>query len=321
MAVNYVQFHPDSNAANDLYVGVNAAVGPRILAVICNENGTELSSNYCAGPLNYQMFGAKIVNTIHGAIDNAIHLRGSSLHSSQIVGIVVAMPGFNDRGRQESLSKQLKERWLFGDVALTVLPDVEVIMNALAPYGSALVISAGDRDNEVGRNSAGVNYKTYGSGSGPTLAQDAIDAVIGAIKEEREPTTLVPRFLDYFKVGQPLDLACEFDFFSQAERTQTLNEILSILADEAAYGDRVALELCSVNASRSAELTKATIRKLRIEREAFPVILTGDFWKIGDPVKRPYMSAVNETAPAAFLVDAGDLAKCAARIAIELYGR
>jgi len=321
MAADRIERLAASDATDSLFVGVDA-VGPRTLAKIFDGNGTVVAVNHCVGPVNYQVFGEEVIKTIYGAIDNAIHLEGSILHSNQITGIVVAMPRFDDRSLQASFSKMLKERWLFGDVQVSVLPDLEIAMYAVAPSGSAIIVSSRERDRELGRNSAGENHRADGSGSGSTLALETIDAVIGAIKEEQEPTTLVPRFLDYFKVNRPVDLASEFDFFNEAERTQTLNEILSIVSDEAAYGDRVARELCSVTANRNAALTTATIRKLRIEHEAFPIGLLGDLWKIGDPIKRPYLSTVNDTAPSAFLADdTVDLAKSAALIGIELFSR
>lgn len=311
----------NNNVGRRLYAGVDGR-GPKPEAKICDENGIILTDNVCRGlsDIRENPVG-NVADTLLGAIDNAIHIDGSVLHSSEIAGVFIAMPWDDGEHDSASLIRSLQQAWPYSGASFLVMPMMKVATENIAPSGPGLTINSGNRDREYARSLSGENCEIIASGSGQHLASGAISAVIGAIRGYLPPTFLVPRFQKHFGVRQASDLVSEFDFYNQAERTQAFADIIEIVAEEATDKDIVACQLCTQTAFAHAESSKAIINRLRIEHEHLPIGLFDGIWNYGKPFKQPYLDSVRKIAPKSYLSEKPiDIAKTAAQMAADHFG-
>jgi N-acetylglucosamine kinase-like BadF-type ATPase len=314
-------FREYAKADAKYYAGVDCTQ-LKAFARILDTNHRPIQSNYCSGPLNPYVFDVDdVVDTIHGAVINTIKITTPRLSPHNIAGIAVVMPSSDKESYRPILENRICMKWLFGKIDAIVVQDIDLIMDEISSRGAGLVLSSGVNDREYGRSAGGAFYRAESSGFGYELANGTINAVVDSAKGIGPLTTLLPHFKLAFDVDRVDDIVSRFDFFNEADRGDTVQEVLSILAEEAEFGDRVSRELCEGVASRYADLAKAGIRQLRLEEHAFPIALRGDVWKLGPAVTDSFHDQVKTVAPRSFLANSKyDLAELAAFLAIERSG-
>ena len=126
----------------------------------------------------------------------------------------------------------------------------------------------------------------------------AVQDVAKAWTRRGPPTALTEAFVRWAGAADAADL---LDGLSQ-ERYVLGGEAAPLVFQVAEQGDPVALAAIRWNAEELGSLAVGVIRQLRLQNEAFDVVLVGSFYNGGPLLMEPLEAAIHTVAPRARLV-------------------
>lgn len=305
-----------------LFVGITQVLH-KAVATICDEQSFEtnkaITEGSCRGQLSISNRQATLTLVLN-AIANAVVVSKIFIDYSDIVSILICVPGdFDDWTKQEfdreliSMDNRLKNAQIF------VVSDLEVDIYRISRYGPGFVIKSGPYDRGYGRNATGNNYRLTGPGLGLKLTQDAIDRIINGRKVDGL-ISLEGCFLQHLHIGSRDDLEDILDFFDPIVGAKLNDEMVSLIAQKAFEGNKLARDLCSATVAEYVSFSKPIISKLSLQNETFPVRLQDGLWDLQWPFKERYITALNEFAQNAYLAsERNDLVLTEAKMAFDRY--
>lgn len=283
------------------WIGVDGG-GSRTRAVVAGEDlvakgrGASGPANASTRPLSV------VVETILEAVDDAT--ASAAVAAEKAEGIGVGLAGVESAGLEKPLVAALEER--FGPGRVLVTTDARIALagaSAGEPDGPGVVLIAGTGAIAYGRNRLGDEARAGGwgpllgdEGSGYAIARQGLAAVVRDL-DGRGPHTAIRDLLFasergihsleellakiYRSSGGAVDVAAYFPIVLSAARTGD-SEARRILREA---GQELALAAVTV------------IRKLGLEKDAFPVSTVGGVFAAGDLLLAPLLSALREAAP------------------------
>jgi len=183
--------------------------------------------------------------------------------------------------------------------------DVEIGIHAGTEAGWGIAVDAGTGNNVRGRDAQGRTGRISGNsvrfgefGGGSELIWRAMIAVSYAWTRRGPQTALTQAFLDFFEMENVDDL---MEGLAMGH-LQPFPPLAVAIFQVAAEGDHAAQEIINWNARELAESTKAVIRQLDLQNQAFEVVLIGSLFNAGEAYVSPFRESVLAFAPAAELV-------------------
>ena len=183
--------------------------------------------------------------------------------------------------------------------------DVEIGIYAGTEAGWGIAVDAGTGNNVRGRDANGRTGRITGNsvrfgefGGGSELIWRAMLAVTYAWTQRGPQTALTQAFLDETGVNSANEL---IEGLAMG-RIQPSPALAQAVFQVAAAGDPIALEVINWSAQELAESTKAVIRQLDLQDQAFEVVLIGSLFNAGEAYLAPYRESVLAFAPSAKLV-------------------
>lgn len=183
--------------------------------------------------------------------------------------------------------------------------DVEIGIYAGTEAGWGIAVDAGTGNNVRGRDANGRTGRITGNsirfgefGGGSELIWRAVLAVTYAWTRRGPQTALTLAFLD--ETGA--DNTDELIEGLATGYIQPSPALAQAVFQVAAGGDPIAQDVIQWNAQELAESTKAVIRQLNFQVQAFEVVLIGSLFNTGEAYLAPYRESVLAFAPGAKLV-------------------
>lgn len=173
------------------------------------------------------------------------------------------------------------------------------------PYGVSVICGTGT--NCAGKNSKGDFFQCggfdymYGDfGGGGSLNVEVFRSVIRAADGREKATLMTPLILKALNYATVEDMFN--DYLDHGKRVPL--EVAKLLFEAAGQGDEVALTIVRKQAEELSKSAVAVIRRLKMERESFDIVLAGSILTRGDDgvIKQMIKQAVNEVAPDAKVV-------------------
>ncbi len=302
-------------------VGV-ACVPSKTTATIRGLDRSRISVGRCQGVLDR----ADPVPTLHriqSVIDNAIHVSVRPVDYSDLVCIVVNIPGEMNERYAQAFVRELKrlEPRLAG-AQIFVVSDLEAEMHRISNGGPGFLIISGRPDRGYGQNALGECDRVAGPGLGDQLAWQSMHLIVKSTNAGAGFAALEGRFFDHFGASSKRDLDDIIGFSDPIERTSIKDEILSIVAEEAAADNPLALGLCTATARSYCALSERIVSSLHLGPVIFPISPRGGLFTVNPIFGRLYLSAMKHIAPNAYLADiCSEIGESEALMAIDLYLR
>ena len=256
-----------------------------------------------SGPSNPLRVGiATAATNVREAVDKAC--AEAEIRRGDIAMATVGLAGvrrndIRDRTR-EKISDCLKEI-----KSIELMTDGEIALYGATDGKPGLVVIAGTGSICCGRNRQGRQVCAGGwgpivgdEGGAAWIARKALQAVAHASDGRGPKTSLTAAALDYFNVASADDL-------STAIYAPTMtNDRLAGFGREvmsAAHDDDVAVDILKEAGRELGRAAAAVIRKLRMEKEKFPVAYVGGVYGAGDMVLEPMREEIARVARYAYL--------------------
>jgi N-acetylglucosamine kinase-like BadF-type ATPase len=292
---------PRSSQLRRLVVGVDGG-GTATRAAILDDQ--RLIAEGHAGPSNPLRVGiANAASAVREAIDKACC--EASIHRNDLLVAVVGLAGV----RRKDIRDRMREK--LGD-CLKEIPTIEILTDGeIALYGATggapgLVVIAGTGSICCGRNSMGKHFCAGGwgpiagdEGGASWIARKALQAVAQASDERGPKTALTPAALEYFKVITADDLSTAI--YAPNVTNDRLAGFGRQVVRVAQAGDTTAREILREAGQQLGLVAAAVIRKLRMEREVFPVAYVGGVYGAGNLVLGPMREEIERVAKKAYL--------------------
>lgn len=285
-----------------LVVGVDGG-GTGTRAVIMDHKQRVLGEGH-AGPSNPLRVGiAKAASTVREAIDRAC--AEASVHRDDISMATVGLAGVRRKDIHQCTLEKLNE-CLKEIRSIELLPDGEIALYGATDGEAGLVVIAGTGSICCGRNLQG--KQTCAGGWGPIvgdeggaswIARKALQAVAHATDGRGPATALVSSALKYFKVENADDLSTAI--YSPTMTNDRLAGFAREVVRGARAGDRIAIEIIEDAGRELAAAAIAVIKKLRMEKESFPVACVGGVYGAGDLVLGVMQKEIRSVAKRAYL--------------------
>jgi len=203
--------------------------------------------------------------------------------------------------------RRLRQAWEVRGLGRSVLllNDVFAALRAGTAAGWGVAVICGAGVNAVGRAPDGrvARFAALGDiagdrGGGHDLGMWGLGAAVRAV-DGRGPRTALARLVPaHFGLQRPADVTTAVYLGRIPERR--IDELSPVVCDAARDGDAVALGLVADVADELAAFTIAAIRRLRLRREAVPVVLAGGLARGAADLLVPRVTALaREVAPRA----------------------
>lgn len=285
-----------------LVVGVDGG-GTGTRAVIMDEKQRVVGQGQ-AGPSNPLRVGiAKAASTVREAIDRAC--AEAAVHRDDISMATVGLAGVRRKDIHQCTLETLNE-CLKGIRSIELLPDGEIALYGATDGQPGLVVIAGTGSICCGRNRQG--KQTCAGGWGPIvgdeggaswIARKALQAVAHASDGRGPATAVTNAAMKYFKVESADDLSTAI--YSPTMTNDRLAGFAREVVRAARTGDEVALEILEEAGKELAAAAIAVIKKLRMEKDEFPVACVGGVYGAGDLVLGAMQKEITSVAKRANL--------------------
>jgi N-acetylglucosamine kinase-like BadF-type ATPase len=285
-----------------LVAGVDGG-GTGTRAVIMDETWRVLGEGR-SGPSNPLRVGiANAATNVREAIDLAC--AEASIHRDDLAFATVGLAGVRRKDINECTLKKLNE-CLKEIRSIELLPDGEIALYGATDGRPGLVIIAGTGSICCGRNAQGKRVCAGGwgpivgdEGGASWIARKALQAVAHAADERGPATILSGAALKYFKVEAPDDLSTAI--YSPSMTNDRLAGFSREVVRVARAGDEVALDILKDAGHELAVAAIAVIKKLRMQKEEFPVAYVGGVYGAGELVLKPLQEKIRAVAKRAYL--------------------
>ena len=274
--------------------------GSKCDCLIADEEGRVVGCGR-GGPTNPWFVSRSVVRASIGrAVRGALNSTGSRDHR------VAAVCGFTLHSN-EILRAVVEET--VGAARLRFTTEEEAVRVELRRQEVGVVIIAGTGSNTYGRNRRGERANVGGwgqklgdEGSGSDIGRQAVRAAIRSWDGRGRPTELEERVVRYFGVESIEDLKTVF--YLKSVSRHKLSGLAEEVAAAARQGDGVARGILAAAGRELGIAACALIRRLRMEKQAFEVILSGGLRRVGPLLFGPLRRVVKTTAPRAEVVAA-----------------
>ncbi|MGE5261933.1 MAG: N-acetylglucosamine kinase [Acidobacteriota bacterium] len=265
---------PSERATSDLVVGVDGG-GTHTRARLANLRG-EMLGNGEAGPSNPNAIGyaaaqAELLAAIEGAFQDA------RMERQNLAAACFGIGGVHRTEERERLGAWARETIA---PSVLVVNDGEIVLTAGTPenWGVALIAGTGSfawgkaRDGRTAR-AGGWGYLIGDEGSGFDLAREALRAAAQSADGRRAPTRLLDAFLQYWDLGQPMELIPRI--YRTGMKPGDIAALAPLVMRVAKEGDSTAQALLKRAAALLADTVMAVARALSFGVDAVPVALSG----------------------------------------------
>ena len=257
-----------------------------------------------SGPSNPLRVGiATAATNVRDAVDKACAEAG--IHRHDIVMATVGLAGvrrkdIRDRTR-EKISDCLKEI-----KSIELMTDGEIALYGATDGEPGLVVIAGTGSICCGRNRQGRHVCAGGwgpivgdEGGAAWIARKALQAVAHASDGRGAKTSLTPAALNYFNVANADDLSTAI--YAPTMTNDRLAGFGSEVMRAARNGDDVAVDILREAGCELGNTAIAVIKKLRMEKEEFPVACVGGVYGAGELVLKSMREQIAKIAKGAYL--------------------
>lgn len=257
-----------------------------------------------SGPSNPLRVGiANAANNVREAIDRAC--AEAAIHRDDIAFATVGLAGVRRKDIHECTLQKLLE-CLKEIRSIELLPDGDIALYGATDGQPGLVIIAGTGSICCGRNAQGKRFCAGGwgpivgdEGGASWIARKALQAVAHAADGRGPATMLTAAALKYFKVEAADDLSTAI--YSPNMTNDRLAGFSREVVRVARAGDDLAGAILNEAGHELAVAAGAVIRKLRMEKEEFPVAYVGGVYGAGDMVLQPLEEQIKAVAKRAYL--------------------
>jgi N-acetylglucosamine kinase-like BadF-type ATPase len=266
-----------------LFLGLDAG-GTKTHALLADEIGAVLGAGH-AGPGNWEGVGLDgTYRALHEATREALAYVGAA--PADMMAAVYGLSGLDWPSDEERLRPVIERMGVGGPQVL--VNDAFAALRAGALWG--VVVIAGTGTVCAGRNCDGETARTLGLGwtfddwgSAPEVAQACVQAVARAYTGHGPDTSLTGRMVELF------DARDNGDFLEKLSRRQCdfwsqVTQIIRALAEEACRGDASAAEISWRAGRELGERATTVIQRLRMQAEAFDIVLAGGLFRTHNPV-------------------------------------
>lgn len=303
-----------------LYLGIDGG-GTKTHAVLLNEFGELIGEGFsgASNPLRVgiERAAANILKAAENACDSANRIR------SDIGAIVCGLAGVRREDLRHSICQRVSES--FRVKSVEVFTDAEIALYGVNSGKAALVIIAGTGSVCLGRNEKG--EKAFAGGWGPLagdegggagIARRALQAIAKASDERGIPTILSRHAAEYFRASTPEDVVVAI--YSPQTDNAKIAGFARYVVESAKENDKISIEILKEAGFELGLAAYAVIKKLKLQKKAFPIGYVGSIFKAGNLITEPLLETVHKIAPKAFLT-APKLfpAQAAAVMAVELF--
>ena len=285
-----------------LVVGVDGG-GTGTRAVIMDQKQRVLGKGH-AGPANPLRVGiAKAASSVREAIDLAC--AEAAVHRHDISFATVGLAGVRRKDIHQCTLEKLND-CLKGIRSIELLPDGEIALYGATDGKPGLVVIAGTGSICCGRNAQG--KQTCAGGWGPIvgdeggaswIARKALQAIAHGSDGRGPTTTLTNSAMKYFKVENADDLSTAI--YSPTMTNDRLAGFAREVVRTARADDRVAIDILEEAGRELAAAANAVIKKLRMEKDEFPVAYVGGVYGAGDLVLGVMQKEIKSVAKRAHL--------------------
>jgi N-acetylglucosamine kinase-like BadF-type ATPase len=286
-----------------LVIGVDGG-GTTTRAAIMDERQRVVAEGH-AGPSNPLRVGiVSAASAVREAIDKACS--GAGIQRSDILAAAIGLAGVR--------RIDLRDRMLEALTHSLSIHHIEVVTDGdIALYGATggrpgLVVIAGTGSICCGMNSHGKRLCAGGwgpivgdEGAGSWIARKALQAVARATDERGPKTSLTPKACDYFRVATPEDLSTAI--YAPTMSNDRLAGFGKFVVQAAREGDEIAGGIIAAAGKELGLAACAVIRRLRMQRERFPVACVGGVFSAGELVREPLRREILRIARKAELTE------------------
>lgn len=282
------------------YLGVDGG-GSKTYALIVNQMG-QIVGRGSGGNGNHQINYQQARDSIRVAAFKAMEQAG--LKHEDLTFAFFGLAGADRETDFKILNPMIRE---LGFSRFEIACDTMIGLRAgtTKPYGVSVICGTGT--NCAGKNSSGDFFQCggfeymYGDfGGGGSLNVEVFRSVIRAA-EGREKATLMTALL--LKALNYATVEAMFNDYLDHDKRVPL-EVAKILFEAAGQGDEVALAIVRKQGEELGKSAVAVIRRLRMERESFDIVLAGSILTRGDDgvINQMIAQAVSEVAPHAKVI-------------------
>jgi N-acetylglucosamine kinase-like BadF-type ATPase len=285
-----------------LVVGVDGG-GTGTRAVVMDEKQRVLGEGR-SGPSNPLRVGiAKAANNVREAVDRAC--AEAAVHRDDISFASIGLAGVRRKDIHECTLEKLNA-CLKEIRSIELLPDAEIALYGATAGEAGLVVIAGTGSICCGRNQRGKHACAGGwgpivgdEGGAAWITREALQAVAHAADGRGSSTALTNAALNYFKVETADDLSTAI--YSPTMTNDRLAGFAQEVVAVARAGDRSAIEILDAAGRELGAAAIAVIKKLRMEKDKFPVACVGGVYGAGEFVLIPMQEEIKRIAKHAYL--------------------
>lgn len=272
-----------------------------------------------AGPSNPLRVGVQAaVSAIREAIDRAC--RAAHARRAEIVAAEMGLAGVKRADLRERMHDALAG---LGIPTLEVVTDADIALFGATGGKPGLVLIAGTGSVCCGSNARGQKFYAGGwgpiagdEGSGSWIARRGLQAVARASDGRGRETPLVKAACAYFNAAKPDDLGTAI--YAPSMTHDHIAGFARHVIECAKKRDAVSLAIMTDAGKELASAAVAVIKRLRMERESFPVGYVGGVFNAGELLLKPLRREILRVAPEAQLAPPLHApAEAAARMARE----
>jgi N-acetylglucosamine kinase-like BadF-type ATPase len=257
-----------------------------------------------SGPSNPLRVGiASAATNVREAIDRAS--AEAAVHRDDIAFATVGLAGVRRKDIHECTLQKLNE-CLKEIKSIELLPDSDIALYGATDGRPGLVVIAGTGSICCGRNAQRKRYCAGGwgpivgdEGGASWIARKALQAVAHAADGRGPETMLTSAVLKYFKVEAADDLSTAI--YSPSMTNDRLAGFSREVLRVARAGDQVAEAILNEAGKELAIAAIAVIKRLRMEKEEFPVAYVGGVYGAGDLVLGPMEERIKTVAKRAYM--------------------
>lgn len=308
--------------SHNLYLGVDGG-GTKTHAVLIDEEQTILGEGFTGAGNPLRVGVENAVKNIFSAIEKA-----SDAATRSKIDIVSAQLGLAGV-RREDLRYLIRNRFreILRIRKVEVTTDAEIALYAATEGKEGLVLIAGTGSVCMGRNAKGEMASAGGwgplagdEGGGAGISRRALQAIAKSSDGRGTPTKLADYAVDYFRAGRLEDLSVAI-YAPQVDNARIAG-FAKFVSQAATEGDAVAIELLAEAGRELGLAASAVIKKLKMQKKAFPIGKVGSVFKSEELITNPLMQKVLEVAPKAFMSETQKTpAYAAALMAWQNYGK
>lgn len=264
-----------------LYLGIDAG-GTKTHALLADQHGQARALSR-AGTGNWEVIGLdRVRECLQCVVNEAVTRAGATI--ADIRASAFGLAGLDWPSDKPMLENTIAQLGLPGH--MVVVNDMLVALRAGTTRPWGVVVGAGTGFAAAGRNRAGETARTLGLspdwgdwGGGRNITQAAVAAIARAFIGLEPPTLMSASLTEY--AGMP---DVESLLRAVSRDNLDLTAAAPLVFEAAAAGDEPARVILVRAGKEMAASTNLIIRKLRMEQEAFELVLAGSLFNAQEPL-------------------------------------